>query len=194
MDKDFLLQFYGSMYDSEAGPWNLSVENKYLEYMITKFFEENFVVKEGADICNVGIGAGFWDRYLSYKLDRGTLTSIDIDEEICRTLEAGLINEKNPNKVNVIHSDVMAVKHLEESFDIVTMVGSARMESGLYESIIEKVFSFVKEGGALYYQSLDKSETREELESLCEKNGMKVENYLQDDSYGCTAQYWKIVR
>lgn len=194
MDKDFLLQFYGSMYDSEAGPWNLSVENKYLEYMITKFFEENFEVKEGADICNVGIGAGFWDRYLSYKLVGGSLTCIDIDETCCRQLAECLLNENNPSKVNIIHSDVLEVNHLEGTFDIVTMVGSARLESGLYESILTKAFSMVKENGTFYYQSLDENETNEELTGLCEKNGMKVENYLVDNTYGAMAQYWKIVK
>ncbi len=194
MDKDFLLQFYGSMYDSEAGPWNLSVENKYLEYMITKFFEENFEVKEGADICNVGIGAGFWDRYLSYKLVGGSLTCIDIDETCCRQLAECLLNENNPSKVNIIHSDVLEVNHLEGTFDIVTMVGSARLESGLYESILTKAFSMVKENGTFYYQSLDENETNEELTGLCAKNGMKVENYVADDNYGIVAQYWKIVK
>lgn len=41
MDQDFLLRVYGQCYDAEAGPWNLSLENKYLEYMFAKFFEEN---------------------------------------------------------------------------------------------------------------------------------------------------------
>ena len=48
MDKDFLLNAYGRLWDPEAGPFNLSVENKYLEYMLAKFFQENFPVPEGA--------------------------------------------------------------------------------------------------------------------------------------------------
>ena len=75
MDQDFLLKAYGALWGPEAGPWNLSVEQKYLEYRITAFFEENFPVARGADICNIGIGAGYWDRYLSYRLDGGSLTS-----------------------------------------------------------------------------------------------------------------------
>ena len=194
MDKDFLLKTYGQCYDAEAGPWNLSVENKYLEYMLAKFFEENFLVTEGAYICNVGIGAGYWDRYLSYKLKGGTLTSIDIDEAACQQLRECLINEKNPNKVTVIHSDVLSVNGLDDRFDIVTMVGSTRMESGLYETIIEKALSFLKSGGSLYYQTLDETETKEDMAALCEKNNMKVEHYLLDASYGFQAQYWKITR
>ena len=194
MNKDFLLKTYGQCYDSEAGPWNLSVENKYLEYMLAKFFEENFLVTERTYICNVGIGAGYWDRYLSYKLRGGALTSIDIDEVACRQLRECLINEKNPNKVTVIHSDVLSVGGLDDRFDIVTMVGSTRMESGLYESMIEKALSFLKSGGSLYYQTLDEAETREDMVVLCEKNNMKIDKYLLDTSYGFKAQYWKITK
>ena len=194
MNKDFLLKTYGQCYDSEAGPWNLSVENKYLEYMLAKFFEENFLVTERTCICNVGIGAGYWDRYLSYKLKDGTLTSIDIDEVACRQLRECLINEKNPNKVTIIHSDVLSVDGLDNQFDIVTMVGSTRMESGLYESILEKALSFLKNGGSLYYQTLDEAETKEAMVALCEKNDIKIDNYFLDPNYGFNAQYWKITK
>ena len=166
MDKDFLLRVYGSGYDSEAGPWNLSVQNKYLEYMFAKFFEENFTVEKNMCICNIGIGAGYWDRYLSYKLKGGYLTSIDIDELACRQLKECLVNEENPNDIRVINSDVMMIDDLDESFDIVTMVGSSRLESGLHKTILEKVFSFVKKGGVVYYQSLDRKETKEDFEFL----------------------------
>ena len=104
MDQDFLLRVYGQCYDAEAGPWNLSLENKYLEYMFAKFFEENFEVGNNANICNIGIGAGYWDRYLSYQLDGGTLTSIDIDEFTTNLLllrERALIyHPRNPASPN----------------------------------------------------------------------------------------------
>lgn len=79
IDKDFLLKTYSQMYAPEAGPWNLSVENKYLEYRFAQFFRDHFPVKEGTALCNIGIGAGAWDRFLSYQLRCGALTSIDID-------------------------------------------------------------------------------------------------------------------
>ena len=150
MDRDFLLETYGRCYDAEAGPWNLSLQNKYLEFAITRFFEENFPIPRGAALCNIGIGAGYWDRYLSYRLDGGTLTSIDIQEICCRQLEECLVNERNPNPVQVICSDVMLLSDLADSFDIVTMVGSARLESGLREDILDKAVSFLKSGGSLY--------------------------------------------
>lgn len=194
MDKDFLLKTYGQCYDAEAGPWNLSLQNKYLEYMFTKFFEENFPVAPGAELCNIGIGAGYWDRYLSYRLDGGTLTSIDIREICCRQLEECLVNEKNPNPVRIIHSDVMLLNDLAERFDIVTMVGSARSESGLHEAILSKAVSFLKRGGSLFYQSLDREETEEWVRTFCEKGSVTAAAYLLDTAYGFKAQYWKLTR
>ena len=67
-DQEKLLKHYGEVSGPEAGPWNLSVENKYLEYRITSWFEENFLTTGTETICNIGIGAGYWDRYLSYRV------------------------------------------------------------------------------------------------------------------------------
>ena len=194
MDYKFLSQTYGQAYDSEAGPWNLSLANKYLEYMFTRFFEENFKVTKGDDICNIGIGAGYWDRYLSYQLKEGSLTSIDIDPLSCHQLRECLINEKNPNKVNIINSDIMLVENMAQQFEIITMVGSTRKEINLYDSVFEKIFSFLKNQGSLYYQTLDHRERKEDFISVCKKNGMKIENYLLDNSYGFRAQYWKEIK
>ncbi|MBE5952035.1 MAG: class I SAM-dependent methyltransferase [Lachnospiraceae bacterium] len=193
MDKEFLLKTYGAQYDSEAGPWNLSVENKYLEYMFAKFFEENFEIRSDMQVCNIGIGAGYWDRYLSYFLPEGELTSIDIDEVCCRQLRECLINEHNPNRINIIHSDVMKVEGKDETFDIVTMVGSARLESGLFREILEKAFRMLKKGGAMYYQSLDEQETKQEVLEVCRET-VQEEAYLLDETYGFHAQYWKLVK
>lgn len=194
MDKDFLLRSYGACYDAEAGPWNLSLQNKYLEYRLARFFEENFPVSEGADICNIGIGAGYWDRYLSYQLKGGGLTSIDVQEICCRQLEGCLLNERNPNRVRIIHSDVMLLDGLAEQFDIVTMVGSTRMESGLHEQILEKALSFLKPGGSLFYQTLDKREDSRWISVLCRRIGVRTEKYLLDSAHGICAQYWKLAK
>lgn len=194
VDKDFLLKTYGQCYDAEAGPWNLSLQNKYLEYAITKFFEENFPIPRGAAICNIGIGAGYWDRYLSYRLNGGMLTSIDILEICCRQLEECLVNECNPNPVRVIHSDVMQLEGLSDDFDIVTMVGSARRESGLREAVLSKAVSLLKNGGSLYYQTLDEDETEDWVRDFCEKRPVTVEAYLLDTAHGSKAQYWKLTK
>ena len=193
-DKEFLLKSYGEEYGPDAGPWNTSVKSKYLEYMIAKFFEENITVGKGNSICNIGIGAGSWDRYLSYKLNGGQLTSIDIDEECCRQLKLRLENEKNPNVVNVINSDVLLFDGLDNTFDIVTMVGSTRLESGLFEQILAKAISLVKPDGAFYYQTLDKDEEKKYFEDICKANNMRIDSYLLDTENSFKAQYFKAVK
>lgn len=67
-----LLRVYGDCWGGEAGAWNTSLQNKYLEYMFDRFLEENFPVEETDAILNIGIGAGYWDRYLSYKVPKGS--------------------------------------------------------------------------------------------------------------------------
>ncbi len=124
----------------------------------------------------------------------GTLTSIDIQKVCCRQLEECLVNERNPNPVRVIHSDVMLLNDLKEQFDIVTMVGSARMESGLHEDILAQAVSFLKPGGSLYYQSIDKNETGDWVRAFCETGHAAVSAYLLDTAYDFKAQYWKLTK
>lgn len=189
-EKDFLLHAYGELFDPEAGPWNTSAHSKYLEYRLADFFEQHIRVRPGDHICNIGVGAGAWDRFLSYQLKGGSLTSIDIEERCCRQLKLGLENENNPNTVCVICSDVLLVEGLDGQFDIVTMVGSTRLESGLYESILCKAISFLKSGGVFYYQTLDPAEERASFAEICEKSGLSIEQYLLDTSYGRKAQFF----
>lgn len=193
MDKDFLLKTYAQCHGPEAGPWNLSVENKYLEYLFAKFFEDFFPVPWEAKFCNIGIGAGMWDRYLSYRLRGGGLVSIDRDELCCRQLREGLALEGNPNPVEVICADVMSLEY-EGCFDIVTMVGSTKWESGQGAAILEKAISFVKPGGSLYYQSLDPNEDVHGVEEVCKCCKMKMEQYFREKTGELTAHFWKFSR
>lgn len=193
MDKDFLIRTYAQMYDPEAGPWNLGVENKYLEYQFARFFQENFEVKPGAKLCNVGIGAGAWDRFLSYQCKDGSLTSIDRDELCCRQLAEGLRCEGNPSKVRILCADVMTLE-LEESFDLLTMVGSTHVESGLGIELLEKVMGFVKPGGSFYYQTLGAKLPMDEAIRAAHRCGLRIENYQRDDQYGFFCQYFKFVK
>lgn len=193
-EQAFLLRSYGEEYGPDAGPWNTSVTNKYLEYKIAAFFEEHFDIPTEARVCNIGIGAGDWDKYLSYRLRGGSLTSIDRDEYCCRKLTLCLKNEDNSNSVQIIQSDVLLVDGLENSFDLVTMIGSTRQESGLYEQILSKAIGFVKPGGALFYQTLDPEEETEAFAALCRARGMKLETALLDEKYGYHARYFKAVK
>lgn len=186
----FLLQTYSQMYAPEAGPWNLSVENKYLEYRFRDFFETHFNIPEDSQICNIGIGAGEWDTYLSYKLPKGSLTSIDMEEVCCRQLEQRLICEGNPNKVTVIYADAMTLD-FEEQFDVVTMVGSTAIESGDGLALLAKAISFVEDGGAIYYQSLDEKEDCNAVMLTAFQNGMSLSAFVEDNAYGFRCHYYK---
>lgn len=186
----FLLQTYSQMYAPEAGPWNLSVENKYLEYRFRDFFEENFTVEEDSQICNIGIGAGEWDTYLSYKLPKGVLTSIDMLEICCRQLEQRLICEGNPNKVTVICADAMTLDY-KGRFDIVTMVGTTAMESTNGLALLAKASGFVKKGGTIYYQSLDEKEDCNAVMQTAFQNDMLLSAFAEDRKYGFCSRYYK---
>lgn len=189
-NRDFLLKTYSQMYAPEAGPWNLSVENKYLMYRFADFFEKHFTVADGATICNIGIGAGEWDIYLSYKLKGGSLTSIDRLEICCRQLEQRLICEGNPNEVKVLCADAMSL-NLNEQFEIVTVVGSTAMESGAALALLEQAIRFVKADGSLYYQSIDENEDCNAVLQTAFRNGMKLAAFLEDDSYGFRCHYYQ---
>lgn len=186
----FLLKTYSQMYAPEAGPWNLSVENKYLEYRFRVFFEKHFEIPSNAQICNIGIGAGEWDIYLSYKLCGGTLTSVDKLEICCRQLEERLICEGNPNHVTVICADAMTLDY-KEQFDVLTMVGSTAVESGDAMALFRKASGFVKEGGTIYYQSMDASEDSNMVIQTAFQCGMSLGTFAEDDAYGFRCQYYR---
>ena len=192
-EREFLLQTYAQMYGPEAGPWNLSPRNYYLQYRFGAFFEKHFAVEAHTDICNIGIGAGEWDHYLSYRLKGGSLTSIDRLEHCCRQLRARLVCEGNPNPVEVLCADAMELE-LPERFDIVTMVGSTISESGCGLGLLEKALTFVKSGGALYLQTLDAMQDSTAVMQTAFGRGMKLEAYQQDDTYGFCGRYYKFVR
>ena len=186
----FLLRTYSQMYDPEAGPWNLSVENKYLEYRIRDFFEKNFDIPKIAQICNIGIGAGEWDIYLSYKLSEGTLTSVDKLEVCCRQLEERLICEGNPNEVKVVCADAMTLDCTDQ-FDILTIVGTTAIESNDGMALLAKASGFVKDGGSLYYQSLDAKEDCNVVMQTAFRCGLSLAAFDEDNAYGFCCHYYK---
>ena len=186
----FLLQTYSQMYAPDAGPWNLSVENKYLEYRFREFFENHFVVSKNAQVCNIGIGAGEWDTYLAYKLPEGALTSIDMIEVCCLQLKERLICEGNPNEVTAVCADAMTLDY-KEQFDILTMVGTTAVESGNGIALLAKASGFVKYGGAIYYQSLDDKEDPSAVIQTAFRCGLSLAAFAEDHAYGLCCHYYK---
>lgn len=79
-----LFRFYLELKSPEAGVWNTSPQCIHTELITRDYVRKSFVVTDGIQVCNVGIGTGDWDDYLGYWLkDKGNLTSIEIDKEIC---------------------------------------------------------------------------------------------------------------
>lgn len=192
-DAAFLLNTYAQMYSWEAGAWNLSAANKYLEYRITEFFERNFPVQECADICNIGIGAGDWDEYLSFRVQNGSLTSIDRDEVCCKQLRCRFVFEDHTCQNQIICADALELD-LAEQFDIVTMVGSTLRESGQELELFRKAASFLKPGGALYYQSLDERENCNDVIQTAYALGLKMYAFEEEQKYGYVCRYYRFNR
>lgn len=186
---EFLLKTYSQMYAPEAGPWNLSTENKYLEYRFRAFLENHVKIESNFRICNIGIGAGEWDTYLAYKVPQGSLTSVDRLPICCRQLEKRLAFEQNPTKVTVICDDAMNLD-LQNQFDLVTIVGTTGLESQNSLDLLQKAAEFVKNGGHLYYQSLDKNETCDSVIRTAHNSTFVLKAYEADNAYQISAQYF----
>lgn len=54
MNDEKLLSYYLSLRDPEAGAWNLSPQNLYLEMMSRDFLKRNLELFDGIQICNIG--------------------------------------------------------------------------------------------------------------------------------------------
>ncbi len=132
--------------------------------MFARFLEENFVIRKNDHILNIGIGAGYWDRYLSYKVPDGSLTSIDIDRSRAENFAACLKNENN-NTVEVICAD----------------------------AIIKKAISVLKDTGALYLQILHK-DADFDIDRFCQENKASITNRFIDDTYDIHSEYYRIVK
>lgn len=188
-----LLEAYAEIYGPEAGPWNLSYQNLYIEYLTRKFFEDNFEIREGIKVCNVGIGVGDWDRYLSYLLaNKGQLTSIDIDQEICDVFESRLKIEKNPYEIEVTCKDVNEVSDRNEMYDIVTIVGSTLKESDEYNKTLNSCVRILKNGGVLLHMNVSKRASEDAFRNYCANFSLKIENYEMQEMKNMQIHLWKI--
>ena len=81
-----------------------------------------------------------------------------------------------------------------EQFDILTMVGSTAIESRNGMALLEKASTFVKEDGAVYYQSLDEKEDCNIVIQTAFRCGMSLEAFMEDNAYGFRACYYKFTK
>ena len=193
-EKDYILEYYSEFNNEECGKWNTSLKSKWYDYKITEYFEENFNLKGAKSICNIGIGPGHWDRYLSYHMNEECrLISIDIDTDITETFRLCLENEQNNRNIEVINKDIFEYNP-KDKCDIVTMVGSTVQEIGYYKEIFKKTTSLLNDSGELYYSSVTKEETKEQLIDALKDTSYIIADYQRLEKYGLVLIVCKIVQ
>ena len=183
-EKDYILEYYSEFNNEECGRWNTSLKSKWYDYKITEYFEKYFNFRLAKSICNIGIGPGHWDRYLSYHMnDECKLISIDIDSDITETFRLCLENEQNNRNIEIINKDLFDYSPVDK-FDIITMIGSTVQEIGLYKETFNKVSSMLTERGEVFYSCVDRNETRENLLIGLKDTKLIVSDYQRLEKYG----------
>nr|WP_154958878.1 class I SAM-dependent methyltransferase [Paenibacillus xylanexedens] len=166
MDDQNLLDFYLHMREKEAYQWNLSPASLYLELETRDFLAKYFDLFSGMNALNVGIGVGEWDDYIGYLLNgAGCLTSIDINKDICEIFKYRQNKEGHPNASTVICEDFLACE-LPQTYDLVTMIGSALQETGEYRKGLQKISEVLKPDAQFMYMDFDRYHKKENLFEL----------------------------
>ena len=173
----------------EAGPWNRSPRSLYLEYWTRNFIAVQIEPFPGVQVCNVGIGAGAWDNFLCDWLgDKGCLTSVDIDREICESFEYRQKREGHPNPSNVICADIMSDSLAPGSFDVVTIIGSTVSESGYYDECLASCWRLVRERGHMMYMDF-RRRSPEQFEAWAASHGAGIVRREEDGTADAYA-FW----
>lgn len=182
-----LLQYYLELRGPEAGEWNTSPQCIHTELVTRDYIQKSFNVFNGMQVCNVGIGTGDWDDYLGYWLKgNGSLTSIDIDSEICELFEYRQHRERHPNPAKVICKSVFDSSLPQDTFDIVTLIGSAVNEAGDFGKCLDSCFRLVKRGGYLMLMANSKHSPFELLNAYIRNTEHSI---VQKDVYEAFPQY-----
>lgn len=161
MNRDKVFKHYISFYDALAGPSNLAPETLYIIYRYRRHFKSilNLYFGDATDlsVCNVGIGQGDWDLYVSFELgSKGKLTSIEIRTDSYEVHKDRLEIQKHPYDVEVLNEDVNATSLPPESVDLLTIVGSTVQESGKYQETLDSCIGLIRSGGVLFYADFPK--------------------------------------
>lgn len=190
MNDDQLLKYYISLRDPEAGPWNLSPQNLYLEMMSRDFALRNIELFTGIKICNIGIGTGEWDDYLGYiSQGYGKVMSIDIDQDICAIMKYRQKRERHPNPSEVLCEDIRSTTLQGDSFHYVTLIGSTMNEIDQYEETLETCFRLLKDDGMLIYMDFEKYHTLDLFENWISVTDHELVTYERFDRYANVASY-----
>jgi ubiquinone/menaquinone biosynthesis C-methylase UbiE len=190
-----LLQYYLQLHHPDSYPWNLSPENLYVEFIIRDFVQTHVSFREGMTVCNIGIGVGEWDDFLGYLLHgKGTLTSVDIDTEICAIFQYRQQKEQHPNPAIVLCEDMLQMK-LEEEFDLVTMIGSTLKEIGRYEEALDICFRLMKPDGLFVYMDFSKNHLPDRFEKyLRDKTSYRILKRQIEDRFSNLQFYIYLIK
>lgn len=182
-----LFQYYLDLKSPEAGVWNTSPACIHTEMVTRDYMRKNFIVTPGLQVCNVGIGTGDWDDFLGYWLkDKGVLTSIDLDKDICEIFTYRQQREGHPNPASVIGKSILDTALPKEKFEIVTMIGSAINEIGEFERTLEACFQLLKKGGHFMFMANSKYSPVARIEEYIENTDRLIE---QKDFYDAFPEY-----
>lgn len=179
-----LLDYYLALKSPEAAEWNLSPECLYAECMTRDYVRRYVALKDGIRVCNVGIGTGDWDDYLGYWLNgTGTLTSIDMDPEICSIFSMRQHREGHPNRSMVKNQSIFAVDLPPAYFDLVTLIGSTVNETGDFDRCIDACMSLLKQDGCLLFMAHLSRNPVKELVDYAKDRDLRIEQLEQYDTF-----------
>ncbi|WP_010275456.1 class I SAM-dependent methyltransferase [Paenibacillus senegalensis] len=195
MNDEKLLQFYLNLRSSEAGPWNLSPENLYIELEVRHHIRELIYLHSRLNVCNIGIGTGEWDDYLGYILTgRGNITSVDIDNHTCELFQYRQKIESHPNPSKVLCENILETSLNANSFDIVTIIGSTVREIGQYNRTLETCFKLLKPGGQFFYMDFEKNYPIDLFEQWAQNANHEIETVIRLSRYEVVESFITIAR
>lgn len=179
-----LFRYYLELKSAEAGEWNTSPQCIYTELVTRDYIRKSFAVTNEIQVCNVGIGTGDWDDYLGYWLKgKGSLTSIDIDKELCELFTYRQQREEHPNPSKVLCKSIFDSDLPKDEFDIVTIIGSAINETGDFEKCLDSCFRLLKHDGYLMYMANFKNSPTVMVEEYISKTSYLIESRDIFDEY-----------
>lgn len=179
-----LMRYYLELRSPEAGEWNLSPACLHAEMITRDYVRQSFVLTNGFQVCNVGIGTGDWDDYLGYWLkNHGQLTSIDIDSDICDIFAYRQRREGHPNPSSVLSKSIFDSGLPQGKFDLVTLIGSAVNETMDFERCLDSCMCLLNIGGHIMYMANMKHTPVERLEAYCRLRKQPIEHMAQYEAY-----------
>lgn len=131
-----------------AEPWNVSLEAAWLDYELRAWVRARLPARWPLAACNIGIGVGLWDDWLAHELCT-SITSVDLDPEVCRTFELRQRRERHPFPSAVVCGDPSRGALRGARYDLITIVGSTLDEAYDRAALEHAAAAALAPGGAL---------------------------------------------